>query len=73
METKQMINEALGGAVLKSAPTGAVAIAAVWGVALADWTMIVAITVGVMQIIYTGISTYVKWSNRNKRWTDEQG
>ena len=70
METKQMMNEAIGSAVLKSTPTGAVAIASLWGFALADWTMIIAITVGVCQIIYTVVATVVKWRNRNKRSTD---
>ncbi len=67
METKDMINEAIGSTVLKSAPVGSVALATMWGIALSDWTMIIAITVGVCQIIYTLVATWVKWRNRNNK------
>lgn len=72
MDTSKMINEALGSAVLKSTPVGSVALASAWGIALSDWTMIIAILVGVAQIIYTITSTVIKWRNRNRRWNDEQ-
>ena len=72
METKQMMNEAIGSAVLKSTPVGSVALAGAWGIALSDWTMIIAILVGVVQIIYTVTATVIKWRNRNRRWDDEK-
>jgi len=72
MEIKQMMNEAIGSAVLKSTPVGSIALASAWGIALSDWTMIIAILVGVAQIIYTVTSTVIKWRNRNRRWDDEQ-
>lgn len=67
METNKMITEAIGSTVVKSAPVGSVALATAWGVSLADWTLIIAILVGVAQIIYTLISAWVKWRNRDKR------
>ena len=66
METNKMITEAIGSTVVKSAPVGSVALATAWGVSLADWTLIIAILVGVSQIIYTLISAWVKWRNRDK-------
>ena len=71
MENNKMINETIGGAVLKSAPTGAVAAASLLGLPLNEWTMIIAIAVGIMQVIHTGISVYLKWNNRSKKWTEE--
>lgn len=72
METKKMVNEALGSAVLKSAPVGGVGVAALWGVALADWTLIIACLVGLAQLIHSLYSTYLKWKNRNQRWDDSK-
>ena len=55
-------------------PTGAnargVGVAAVWGVALADWTLIIACLVGLAQLIHSLYSTYLKWKHRNQRWDD---
>ena len=62
-----MITEAIGSTVVKSAPVGSVALATVWGVSLSDWTLITAVLVGIAQIIYTLISAWVKWRNRDKR------
>lgn len=67
MEAKRMINDAIGSTVIKSAPVGSVALAGMWGVALSDWTMITAILVGVAQIIYTLVATWVRWKNRNNK------
>ena len=67
METNKMITEAIGSTMVKTAPVGSVALATAWGVSLADWTLIIAILVGVAQIIYTLISAWVKWRNRDKR------
>ena len=67
METREMITEAVGRTVIKSAPVGSVALATAWGVSLSDWTLITAVFVGVAQIIYTLMSTWVKWRNRDKR------
>lgn len=72
METTKMMNEAIGSAVLKSTPVGSVALASLWGIALSDWTMIIAILVGVVQIIYTVTATVIKWRNRNRRWDDDK-
>lgn len=66
MEMNKMINEAIGSTVVKSAPVGSVALATAWGIALSDWTMIIAILVGVAQIIYTCTSIYMKWKYRDK-------
>lgn len=66
METKQMFNEAIGSTVVKSAPVGSVALATMWGITLSDWTMIIAILVGVAQIIYTLMAMWVKWKYRDK-------
>lgn len=67
METKQMINNAIGSTVVKSAPVGSVALATMWGITLSDWTLIIAIIVGVCQILYTIMATWVKWKNRNNK------
>lgn len=67
METNKMITEAIGGTVVKSAPVGSVALASAWGVSLSDWTLITATLVGIAQIIYTLMSAWVKWRNRDKR------
>lgn len=64
MEMK-MINEAIGSTVVKSAPVGSVALATAWGIALSDWTMIIAILVGVAQIIHTCVGIWLKWKHRN--------
>lgn len=71
MENNKMINETIGGAILKSAPTGAVAAASILGLPLNEWTMIIAIAVGVLQIIHSVMSIYTKWRNRSKNWIDE--
>lgn len=67
MDTNKMINEAIGSTVVKSAPVGSVALATLWGIALSDWTLIIAILVGVCQIVYTLMATWVKWKNRNNK------
>lgn len=67
MELNKMINEVVGSTVIKSAPVGSIALATAWGFALSDWTMIIAILVGVCQIIYTITATVVKWRNRNNK------
>ena len=66
METNKMITEAIASTVAKSAPVGSVALATAWGVSLSDWTLITAVLVGVAQIIYTLISAWVKWRNRDR-------
>lgn len=66
METNKIITEAIGSTVVKSAPVGSVALATAWGVSLSDWTLITAVFVGIAQIIYTLISAWVKWRNRDK-------
>lgn len=66
MEINKMINEAIGSTVLKSAPVGSVALATAWGIALSDWTMIIAILVGFAQIVYTCTGIYMKWKYRDK-------
>ena len=67
METNKMITEAIGSTVVKRAPLGSVALASAWGVPLSDWTLITAVFVGIAQIIYTLMSAWVKWRNRDRR------
>lgn len=66
METNKMITEAIGSTVVKSAPVGSVALASAWGVSLSDWTLITAVLVGIAQIIYTLMSAWVTWRNRDR-------
>ena len=66
METNKMITEAIGSTVVKSAPVGSVALASAWGVSLSDLTLITAVFVGIAQIIYSLMSTWVTWRNRGK-------
>lgn len=66
MEPKKMINEAVGSAVLKTTPVGGVAVASLWGFALADWTLILACVVALVQIISALVGIWLKVRNRDK-------
>lgn len=66
-----MREEAASGAIVKMLPTGSVAVASVMGLPLQEWTYVVAIFVGISQIVYTGYCLYRKW--RDKPTQDRNG
>ena len=57
---------ASSGLIVKMLPTTGVAVASFFGIPLQEWTYIVAILVGLTQIIYTGYCFYLKWRDKSK-------
>ena len=60
------------GAIIKMLPTGSVAVASVLGLPIQEWTYIVAILVGITQVIYTGYCTYRKWKDKPEHNRDRE-
>lgn len=66
------MNEEAGSmAIAKILPTGSIAVASVMGLPLQEWTYVVAILVGVTQVIYTVYSTYRKWKDKPAQDSDK--
>ena len=53
--------------VAKILPTWSVAFASLMGLSLQEWTYVVAILVGVSQILHTLYSIYTKWAGTQKQ------
>lgn len=66
-----MKEEAVSGVIAKTLPTGSIAVASVMGLPLQEWTYIIAILVGITQVIYTGYCTYRKWRDKPAQDSDE--
>ena len=59
-----MSEEAVSMAIAKMLPTGSIAVASVMGLPLQEWTYVVAILVGIAQLIHTGYCIYRKWKDK---------
>ena len=66
-----MNEEVVSMSIVKMLPTGSVAVASVMGLPLQEWTYVVAILVGITQVVYTGYCTYRKWKEKPKQDNDE--
>lgn len=66
-----MSEEAVSMAIAKMLPTGSIAVASVMGLPLQEWTYVVAILVGITQVIHTGYCTYRKWKDQPTQDSDE--
>lgn len=62
---------AASGVIAKMLPTGGVAVASFMGLPLQEWTYVIAILVGVTQIIYTGYCIYRKWKDKPIQCSNE--
>ena len=62
---------AVSGVIAKTLPTGSVAVASVMGLPLQEWTYVIAILVGITQIIHTGYCIYRKWRNKPTQDSNE--
>ena len=58
-----MSKELANGVVVKMVPVGSIAVASVMGLPLQEWTYVVAILVGITQVIYTCYCIYRKWKD----------
>ena len=58
-----MSKEVASGVIAKILPTGSIAVASVMGLPLQEWTYVVAILVGITQVIYTCYCIYRKWKD----------
>ena len=58
---------AVSGVIAKTLPTGSIAVASVMGLPLQEWTYVVAILVGVLQILHTLYNIYTKWAGTKKQ------
>ena len=61
-----MSKEVASGVVAKMVPVGGIAVASVMGLPLQDWTYVVAILVGITQVIHTCYCIYRKWKDTPK-------
>ena len=66
-----MNEEAVSMAIAKMLPTGSIAVASVMGLPLQEWTYVIAILVGITQVVYTGYCTYRKWKDQPAQDSDE--
>ena len=66
-----MKEEAASGVLMKMLPTGSVAVASVLGIPIQEWTYIVAILVGITQVIHTSYCTYRKWKDKPTQGKDD--
>lgn len=66
-----MNEEAVSMSIAKMLPTGSIAVASVMGLPLQEWTYVIAILVGITQVIYTGYCTYRKWRDKSAQDSDE--
>lgn len=63
---------ATSGVLIKMLPTGSVAVASVLGLPIQEWTYIVAILVGITQVIHTSYCTYRKWKDKPEHNKDTE-
>ena len=61
----------MSGVIVKMLPTGSVTVASVMGLPLQEWTYIVAILVGIAQVIHTGYCIYRKWKDKPTQDSNE--
>lgn len=66
-----MNEEAVSMVIAKMLPTGSIAVASVMGLPLQEWTYVIAILVGITQVVYTGYCTYRKWKDQPAQDSDE--
>ena len=66
-----MNEEVVSMAIAKMLPTGSIAVASVMGLPLQEWTYVVAILVGITQVVYTGYCTYRKWKDKPTQDSNE--
>ena len=66
-----MNEEAVSMAIAKMLPTGSIAVASVMGLPLQEWTYVIAILVGITQVVHTVYSTYRKWRDQPAQDSDE--
>lgn len=66
-----MNEEAVSMAIAKMLPTGSIAVASVMGLPLQEWTYVIAILVGITQVVYTGYCTYRKWKDKPTQDSNE--
>ena len=66
-----MNEEAASVSIAKMLPTGSIAVASVMGLPLQEWTYVIAILVGITQIVYTGYCTYRKWRDKPTQDSNE--
>ena len=59
-----MKEEAVSGVIAKTLPTGSIAVASVIGLPLQEWTYVIAILVGITQVVHTVYCTYRKWRDK---------
>lgn len=62
-----MKEEAMSGVIAKTLPTGSIAVASVIGLPLQEWTYVIAILVGITQILHTIYNIYTKWAGTQKQ------
>lgn len=62
-----MKEEAMSGVIAKTLPTGSIAVASVIGLPLQEWTYVIAILVGITQILHTLYNIYTKWAGTQKQ------
>ena len=62
-----MNKEVANGVIAKMLPTGSIAVASVMGLPLQEWTYVVAILVGITQILHTLYNIYTKWAGTQKQ------
>ena len=58
-----MSKEVASGVIVKMVPIGSVAVASVMGLPLQEWTYVMAILVGITQVIHTCYCIYIKWKD----------
>ena len=66
-----MNEEAASVSIAKMLPTGSIAVASVMGLPLQEWTYVIAILVGITQIVYTGYCAYRKWKDKPTQDSNE--
>ena len=57
----------VSGVIVKMLPTGSVAAMSVMGLPLQEWTYVIAILVGITQILHTLYNIYTKWAGTQKQ------
>ena len=66
-----MKEEAVSGVIAKTLPTGSIAVASVIGLPLQEWTYVIAILVGITQVVHTVYCTYRKWRDKPAQDSNE--
>ena len=61
----------VSGVIVKMLPTGGITVASVMGLPLQEWTYVVAILVGITQVIHTGYCIYRKWKDKSTQDSNE--